>query len=159
MKFSIASTALTLALTGALIAQDAPPASQPSDFKGVVRKNKVPVSNDVLRVKFAKPVESKLKNGMTLLVIEDHRSPTITAQVGMPGSSLNEPADRPNVLSAMTALMRLGTTSRNALQIAQQEAEMGTTLGIGASDRNFILSIGSLTENFDASLDLAADIL
>src|SRR5215831_7601719 len=159
MRFSIALTVLTLALTAALIAQDAPPASQPSDFKGVVRKNKVPVSNDVLRVKFAKPTESRLKNGMALLVIEDHRSPTITVQVGMPGSNLNEPADRPNVLSAMTALMRLGTASRDALQIAQQEAEMGTTIGIGAGDRNFVLSIGSLTENFDASLNLAADIL
>jgi zinc protease len=159
MKFSIALTALTLGLTGALIAQDAPPAPQPSDFKGVVRKNKVPVSNDVLRVKFAKPTESKLKNGMTLLVIEDHRSPTVTAQVAMPGSNLNEPVDRPNVLSAMTALMRLGTASRTALQIAQQEAELGTNIGIGSGDRNYILSIGSLTENFDASLDLATDIL
>ena len=159
MKFSIALTALTLALTGALIAQDAPPAAQPSDFKGVVRKNKVPVSNDVLRVKFAKPTESRLKNGMTLLVIEDHRSPTITAQVAMPGSNLNEPADRANVFSAMTALMRLGTASRNALQIAQQEAELGMNIGVGAGDRYFILSIGSLSESFDASLDLALDVL
>jgi hypothetical protein len=41
-----------------------PAAQQPTDFKGVVLKNKAPVSNDVLRVTFRRPFEAKLKNGM-----------------------------------------------------------------------------------------------
>ena len=55
-------------------------------FKGVTLKNRAPISNEVLKVKFAKPVESKLKNGMELIVLEDHRSPTIQVEIEMPGS-------------------------------------------------------------------------
>src|ERR1019366_7089721 len=72
---------------GTLLAQSAPQAQQATDFKGVVRKNFAPISSEVLRVKFPKPVESKLKNGMSLLVLEDHRSPTIQVRIAIPASN------------------------------------------------------------------------
>ena len=56
MKYTLLISALSLSLAFGQAPQ------QPNDFAGVVRKNKAPVSNDVLRVKFAKPVEGKLKN-------------------------------------------------------------------------------------------------
>jgi len=69
---------ISLVTVAAVLAQSSPQASQATDFKGVTLKNRAPISNEVLKVKFAKPVESKLKNGMELLVLEDHRSPTIS---------------------------------------------------------------------------------
>src|SRR5882757_1337530 len=53
---------ISLATVVAMLAQDSPPASQATDFKGVTLKNRAPISNEVLKVKFAKPAESKLKN-------------------------------------------------------------------------------------------------
>ncbi len=50
-------------------------------ISGTSLKNKARVSNDILKVKTPKPAESKLKNGMELLVLEDHRSPTIQIQI------------------------------------------------------------------------------
>ena len=41
-----------------------------ADFKGVTLKKKAPVSNEVLKVKFPKPVESKLKNGVELAIVK-----------------------------------------------------------------------------------------
>ena len=38
-----------------LPAQEAPRAQQPTDFKGVELKNRAPVSNEILRVKFPRP--------------------------------------------------------------------------------------------------------
>jgi len=76
-----------LSLAFVAIAQDSPSIQQPTDFKGVTLKNKAPISSDVLKVKFPKPTESKLKNGMDLLVLEEHRSPTISVEIHMPGSS------------------------------------------------------------------------
>src|SRR5712691_4950278 len=92
---------------GPLAAQDVPPAQQPADFKGVVRKNRAPVSNDVLRVKSVRPAESKLKNGMGLMVLEDHRSPTIQVEIAMPASTLNDPKDLAGIGDAVASLVRL----------------------------------------------------
>jgi zinc protease len=80
----------------ALQAQDAPRAQQPTDFTGVQLKNRAPISNEVLKVKFPKPAESRLKNGMELLVLEEHRSPTIQVQIAVPASNLNDPRARPS---------------------------------------------------------------
>ena len=75
--FAICLLAASAAAASPAAAQDAPVAQQPTDFKGVVLKNKAPVSSEVMRVAFRRPIEAKLKNGMDLLVLEEHRSPTI----------------------------------------------------------------------------------
>src|ERR1035437_1859159 len=109
---------------GSLLAQSAPQAQQSSDFKGVVRKNLAPISNDVLQVKFPKPAESKLKNGMSLLVLEDHRSPTIQVDIAMPASSLNDPREIEGIDDDTAALLRLGTKTRTSVQIADTLQEL-----------------------------------
>jgi predicted Zn-dependent peptidase len=151
---------LTLVLAANVIAaQDAPQAQQATDFKGVVLKNRAPISNEILKVKFPKPVESKLKNGMDLLVLEDHRSPTIQVEVAIPGSSLNDPADLSGISSAMAAMLRLGTRTRKAQQIAETLAELGASFGAGAGEYFFYLRFSTLSENLDAVLDLFSDLV
>src|ERR1017187_1535507 len=64
----------------------------------VERKNRAPVSKDVLKVTLPKPTETTLANGLTVLILEDHRLPTVNAQVQIPGSgAIFEPADRPGL--------------------------------------------------------------
>jgi zinc protease len=140
------------------VAQDSPRTQQPTDFKGVELKNRAPVSNEILRVKFARPTESKLKNGMTLMVLEDHRSPTIQVQIAMPASSFNDPQDVP-ISAATTALMRLGTKTRDARQIAETLAELGTGINFGIGDRYATAGFSTLTENLDTVLELLSDML
>ncbi len=143
----------------AVIAQDSPQGQQPTDFKGVTLKNKAPISNEVLKVKFPKPVESKLKNGMDLLVLEDHRSPTISVEIHMPGSTLNDPLELEGIGEATTSMMRLGTNTKNSKQIAELSADLGASVGVGAGDRDFTLRFSTLIENLDAVMELAMDIL
>src|SRR4051812_17660816 len=52
----------------------------------VERKNKVPVSKEVLDVKLKRPVEKKLSNGVTVLILEDHRFPSIVTEFHMRGA-------------------------------------------------------------------------
>jgi zinc protease len=151
---------LALVVMGhALMAQDAPPAQQATDFKGVVLKNKAPVSNEILKVKFPKPVESKLKNGMELMVLEDHRSPTIQVEIAVPGSSLNGNGDLAVVAGAVSSMFRLGTKTRNAQQIAATLAELGATVGVGGGEHFIYARFSSLIENLDPVLDLVADLM
>ena len=150
-------TSLMLA-SSLLIAQESPRSQQPTDFTGVQLKNKTPISNEILKVKFPRPVESRLKNGMELLVLEEHRSPTIQVEIAVPASSLNDPEGVP-ISSATTALMRLGTKTRDAKTIAESLAALGGTIFFGVGDRYATVRFSTLTENLDAVLALASDLL
>jgi len=150
--------AILLLVAAPAAAQEAPGAQQPSDFKGVVLKNKAPISNDVLRVTFRKPSESKLKNGMELLVLEERRSPTIQVEIAVPASSLNDPEGVP-ISPAMTALMRLGTKTRDARSIAESLAGLGATINFNVGDRYAYARFSTLSENLDTVLELMTDML
>ena len=149
---------LALLAAPALQAQEAPRAQQPTDFTGVELKNKAPVSNEILRVKFPRPSESRLKNGMALLVLEEHRSPTIQVQIAVPASSLNDP-DGVSLSGATATLMRLGTKTRDARAIAETLAGLGASISFGIGDRYAYATFSTLTENLDAVMALISDML
>ena len=150
---------MSLLSVAPLAAQDAPQVPQATDFKGVVLKNRAPVSNEVLKVKFPKPVESKLKNGMLLMVLEDHRSPTIQVEIAMPASSLNNPPELAGIDGATAAMLRLGTKTRDSRQIAETLAELGVGIGFNVGDRFAFVRFTTLTENLDPVLDLLTDMV
>jgi predicted Zn-dependent peptidase len=150
--------AFVLALTVPLSAQDSPRTQQPTDFKGVELKNKAPVSGEILRVKFRRPVEAHLKNGMELMLLEEHRSPTIQVEIAVPASSLNDPVGVP-ISAATTTLMRLGTQTRDAKTIAETLATLGASVNFNVGDRWAYARFTTLTENLDAVMALASDML
>src|SRR5688500_15452654 len=113
-----------LAVYSSAPAQEAPRAQQPTDFTGVQLKNRAPISSEVLKVKFPRPSESRLKNGMDLLVLEERRLPTIQVEIAVPASNLNDPPGVP-ISTATTTLMRLGTKTRDARTIAETLAALG----------------------------------
>src|SRR5260370_30728952 len=92
--------AVSVALTSALVLAQPP---KPGDDKSVPltkveRKRKAPVSSEVLRVKLPKPTEVKLDNGTIVMVLEDHKLPTVSAQLSIDAAAgLYEPADTPAV--------------------------------------------------------------
>src|SRR5438094_3576767 len=70
--------------TAALIARPETVSGQESfavPSSKVERKNKAPVSSETLRVHLPKPVEVKLTNGLTVLMLEDDRLPSVFAQL------------------------------------------------------------------------------
>src|ERR1700738_2332131 len=78
-----------LGLTGCLVAgvlAQAPGDSKAIDVSKVERKNLAPVSKEILKVKLPRPVEATLANGVTVLILEDHRFPTITVDLTIDGA-------------------------------------------------------------------------
>jgi zinc protease len=137
-------------------------AQQDSPTKGVVRKGKVPVSNEILKVTLPKPVEADLPNGLHLMVLEDHRLPQISFQIFIPGAGgYYDPPDQPGLASFVAALMREGTTSRTSEQISQQLEVMAANLNLaaGASGTEATVSGSCLSDQLDRLLDLTADVL
>jgi zinc protease len=143
----------------ALASAQTPQGQQMQSTKGVVKYNKAPVSNEVLKVKLPRPVERQLSNGIKLLVVESHRVPSISLRITIPSGDLRDPAGLPGVSDATAALIRLGTKTRTSKDIAETLAELGASLSVtsGQGDGSIILS--ALTENFDAALALLTDML
>jgi predicted Zn-dependent peptidase len=137
-------------------------AQQPPPTTQMVLKGKAPVSNEILRVKLPKPQQAVLDNGLRVMVVEDRRLPQIAWQIIIPGAGgYFDPPDQIGLASYTASLMREGTTRRTSPQIAEALETMAASLNVGSSlaGTQATMSGSSLTESFNALLDLAADVL
>jgi zinc protease len=157
---AVAVTLLCSALSAQPAAQS--PAGQPVSMKGVVLKGKAPVSDNVLSVKLPRPQEADMPNGVHLMVLEDHRLPQVTMAVIIHGAGgYYDPANSSGLAVFTAAMMMEGTKTRTAQQIAKEQETMASSLGVGSGMSNEMatVSISCLADNFDKTLNLAADVL
>ena len=163
----IFSLCMSAALCGALSFAQAPQVAEDDGSKAiplskVERKKKAPVSQDVLRVNLPKPVEIKLEDGLTVLVLENHRLPTVTVRLLIQGAgALNDPADLPGLANLTAAMLKEGTTTRSSKQIAEDIERLGASINISAPFGSEVatLSASGLSDNMGEWMNLAADIL
>src|SRR5580700_7100730 len=147
-------------MSSAQVPQD--PGSKAIPLSKVERKNKAPVSSEILRVKLPKPVEMTLPNGLTVLVLEDHRLPLVTARLNILGAgALNDPADLPGLANLTAAMLKEGTATRSSRQIAEDIERLGATINVTApfGSDTATLTASGLSDNLGEWMHLAADIL
>jgi len=128
----------------------------------VERKNRAPVSKDILKVTLPKPVETTLPNGLTVLILENHRLPTVSAQVQLPGSGATfEPTDRPGLAVITAQMLMQGTTSRTSKQIADDVARLGANVSANSGFGSGVSAVNAsgLSDNFDQWFAVAVDVL
>ena len=155
--------AAPLAVAAALLAQvPQDPGSKAIPLSKVERKNKAPVSGEVLHVKLPKPVEMTLPNGLTVLVLEDHRLPLVTARLSILGAgALYDPADLPGLANVTAAMLREGTQTRSSKQIAEQMEVLGATIAAQApwASETTTFTASGLSDNAAQWIPLASDVL
>src|SRR6202030_101224 len=98
----------------------------------VERLNRAPVSKEILRVKLPVPANVKLPNGLTLLLLEDHKLPTIAFTMWIRPGQLADPNDLPGLASFTADMLREGTERRTSSQIASEVDSLGATLAANA---------------------------
>ena len=128
----------------------------------VERKDRAPVSREILPIKLPKPIEAKLKNGLTVLILEDHRAPFINLQLHIGGAgALFEPAAMAGLANSTAQMLREGTRTRGSLQLAEEIDRLGASIGASASfgAPDAVFSASGLSENFDAWFQLAVEML
>jgi zinc protease len=105
------------------------------------------------------PLTATLPNGLELILIERHGVPIVAANLVLKNGSDSNPPDKPGLASFTAAMLDEGTTSRSALQIADDVARLGSSLATGSSVDASNVTVRSLTRNFPATLDLLADVV
>jgi zinc protease len=129
--------------------------------KGAVIKGKAPVNKEVLKVNLPKAKEATLPNGLQILLLEDHKVPTFTAQMVVLSGGLTDKPDFRGLASFTAALMREGTTKRTSKDIAEQTDSIGATLtsASGLSNTTSTVTASGLVENLDQTFDIMADVI
>jgi zinc protease len=104
------------------------------------------------------PVAFKLANGFSVLVNERSGLPIVSAVLIFKTGSDTNPIDKPGLASFTAAMLDEGTVTRTALQIADEVAQLGGTLGTSSSMDATQVTASSLKRTFPALLDLVADV-
>ena len=127
----------------------------------VERLNRAPVNKEILRVKLPTPAMVKLPNGLTLLLLEDHKLPTIAFTMWIRPGQLADPNDLPGLASFTADMLREGTDRRTSAEIAAEVDSLGASL---AADSRFGASYttvngSGLIDSAPQILDLMSDIV
>ena len=137
----------------------APAAGQTT--KGAVLKGKAPVNKNVLKVRLPKAQETKLANGLRVILLEDHKVPTYTMQMVILSGGLADKPDYRGLASFTATLLREGTTKRSSKDIAEQTDALGATLASASGFSNITSTVtaSGLVENMDQTMDIFADVV
>ncbi len=136
---------IILILTGALLLQ--------TSFAQIDR-TKPPKAGPAPIIKIGDPVITKLANGITVLVVENHKLPKVTASYSIDGGPITE-GKKAGVLNLMGSMLEEGTTVRSKAAFDEAVDKIGANVGLSASGG----SASALTRYFDTAFMLMAEAL
>ncbi|HJQ68867.1 MAG TPA: pitrilysin family protein [Blastocatellia bacterium] len=101
----------------------------------------------------------KLKNGLTLLLMEQKEVPIISFNYIIRAGSIADPAGKEGVASLTAGLLRKGTKTRSADQISAEVDFIGGQLGAGATYDYTAGTAEFIKKDINKGLELLADVL
>jgi predicted Zn-dependent peptidase len=100
-----------------------------------------------------------LKNGLTLLLMEQHEVPIVSISAVVRAGSVADPAGKEGVAAITSALLRRGTQTRTADQFVEELDFVGGTFGSGTNVDATTVSAEFMKKDVAKGLDLVADAL
>ncbi len=108
---------------------------------------------------FPKFEEEKLRNGLTVIVVENRKVPRASISIGIKTGLTQDEADLPGIASLTAYMLKEGTKTRPAEQIAEDVDYIGGIMSLSGSQDFTRIAISAPNEYFSTSLDILADIV
>lgn len=105
-------------------------------------------------ISFKDPVIYKLANGITVLVVENHKLPKVSATYSIDAGPITE-GNKAGTLDIMGAMLEEGTSKMTKAQFDEAVDQMGADVNLNASGG----SVGALTRYFDKAFTLMTEAL
>lgn len=102
---------------------------------------------------------AQLKNGVTVLLMEQHEVPLVSISFLVRAGSAADPQGKEGVASTVAGLLRKGTKTRTAEQIANELDFIGATLSADATYEYTAGSAEFMAKDVEQALTLVADVL
>jgi len=100
-----------------------------------------------------------LKNGMTVLMMEQRKVPLVDLQLTLRTGNTADPAGKSGVASMTSGLLRKGTKNLNALQISEALDSVGANFGVGADLDATTCTAQFMAKDISKGLELFAEII
>jgi zinc protease len=106
------------------------------------------------------PIEkTTLDNGLKVIVIEHHELPEVAFRMVFKTGSAGDPSGKAGLADLTAGLLRKGTKTKTATQIAEEIDFVGGSLGAGSDRDATYATCRVLEKHFDVGLDLLSDII
>jgi zinc protease len=110
-------------------------------------------------VKLPPITEDTLANGLIIVAVENHELPTVTMKMAIRSGSAYDPAGKAGLANFTAGMLRQGTKTRTAPQIAEAIDFVGGSLDASANRDAIYAYCGVLTKHLDVGIDLLSDIV
>ncbi|MEM6837518.1 MAG: pitrilysin family protein [Cyanobacteria bacterium P01_C01_bin.120] len=100
-----------------------------------------------------------LDNGLTVVVIENPVADIVSARLLINAGTAREPRSQAGLFSLLSSLLTKGTQNLSSMEIAERVESVGASVGTDASADYSLISLKTVTADFEAILALTADIL
>ncbi len=121
-------------------------------------RTKAPVSQEARPYKLPPVTETKLPNGLTVLMADDARIPLATIRLVFPSGNKRDPQEIPGLAAMVASMLEQGTRTRTYQQIGEQLDGMGATMGAASGADQLVISGSVVAENFQKLLEMVADV-
>ncbi|MET1111753.1 MAG: pitrilysin family protein, partial [Allosphingosinicella sp.] len=123
------------------------------------QKIPMPEVGEISNLDFPDIERARLSNGIPIVYARRTAVPVVRVALEFDAGVAADPADALGTQSLMLSLIEEGTTSRNSIQIAEEQERLGAAIGPETSLDRTAVSLAALTPNLGLSLDLLADIV
>ena len=118
----------------------------------------VPAPGPAVSPVIPRAAETRLANGLRVIVVEKRDLPIVSATIVAPAGGARDPAGKAGTASLTAGLMTKGTTTRTAEQIAEQVESLGGSIGAGADWDAAFASVTVKADQVDPALAILADV-
>jgi zinc protease len=102
---------------------------------------------------------TKLSNGLSILLAEDHKLPLVQLNMVLKSGWAADPKDRPGAGALTAELLDEGTKNLTAIEISKAAQAIGANLGTASSFDGSVVQLNVLKKHFDNGLSLMSDII
>ncbi|MBX3245330.1 MAG: insulinase family protein, partial [Acidobacteria bacterium] len=103
--------------------------------------------------------ETKLKNGLTVAVVEKRNVPLVTVQLLVRSGANAESMEKAGLADITASMLTKGTKTRTAEQIAEQIEFLGGSIFSGAGWNNSSVTVSVTSDKLDQAMAILADVV
>ncbi|MBQ1543133.1 MAG: insulinase family protein [Caulobacteraceae bacterium] len=121
-------------------------------------RSKPPPAAEIAAPRFDPVRRATLSNGMAVLLVERHATPTVQVSVSFDTGRRDVAAGKAGLADLTFAMLDESAGARDALALSRRQSELGAALSAEAGAFRSTVSLAALTARLDPSLDLLADV-
>jgi zinc protease len=126
---------------------------------GILAQDTIPAPGPARAVTVPTVKESKLKNGLTVAVVEKRSVPIVTVQLLVKAGASAENIKKAGLANITADMLTKGTKTRTAEQIAEEMEFLGASINTGAGWNSTSVTMSVTSDKLEQAMAIMADVV